>query len=94
MQEYNAPIEDILFVINNLKSDIKNSNDEYSDPELLKQIFEEAGKFSTNVLAPGYFLVIFFFAFKKRSFEIFDISITVNQNLSFSLNYHDNSFLL
>ena len=52
MQEYNAPIEDILFVINNLKSDIKNSNDEYSDPELLKQIFEEAGKFSTNVLAP------------------------------------------
>ena len=52
MQEYNAPIEDILFVIENLSSDIKNTNEEYSDPDLLKQIFEEAGKFSSNVLAP------------------------------------------
>ena len=46
MQEYNAPIEDILFVIENLSSDIKSTNEEYSDPDLLKQIFEEAGKFS------------------------------------------------
>ena len=52
MQEYNAPIEDILFVIENLSSDIKSTNEEYSDPDLLKQIFEEAGKFSSNVLAP------------------------------------------
>ena len=52
MQEYNAPIEDILFVIENLNSDIKSTNEEYSDPDLLKQIFEEAGKFSSNVLAP------------------------------------------
>ena len=52
MQEYNAPVEDILFVIENLSSDIKSTNEEYSDPDLLKQIFEEAGKFSSNVLAP------------------------------------------
>ena len=52
MQEYNAPIEDILFVINNLTSTIENNNEEYSDVELIKQIFEEAGKFATNILAP------------------------------------------
>ncbi len=52
MQEYNAPVEDILFVIENLSSDIKSTNEEYLDPDLLKQIFEEAGKFSSNVLAP------------------------------------------
>ena len=52
MQEYNAPIEDILFVLENLNSDTKSINEEYSDPDLLKQIFEEAGKFSSNVLAP------------------------------------------
>ena len=52
MQEYNAPIEDILIVIENLSSDIKSTNEEYLDPDLLKQIFEEAGKFSSNVLAP------------------------------------------
>ncbi len=52
MQEYNAPIEDILFVLNNIKSNAKSSNEEYSDPELLKQIFEESGKFASNVLAP------------------------------------------
>ena len=52
MQDYNAPIEDILFVINNLTSTSENKNEEYSDPELIKQIFEEAGKFASNVLAP------------------------------------------
>ena len=52
MQEYNAPIKDILFVINNLKSDTNSISDDYSDPDLIKQIFEEAGKFSSNVLAP------------------------------------------
>jgi 3-(methylthio)propanoyl-CoA dehydrogenase len=52
MQEYNAPIKDILFVLNNINSNIKNKNKEYSDPDLIKQIFEEAGKFASNVLAP------------------------------------------
>jgi len=52
MQEYNAPIEDILFVLNNVNSEVQNKNDEYSDPDLMKQIFEEAGKFASNVLAP------------------------------------------
>jgi len=52
MQEYNAPIEDILFVLNNVTSEVQNKNDEYSDPDLMKQIFEEAGKFASNVLAP------------------------------------------
>jgi len=52
MQEYNAPIEDILFVLNNINSKVENKNDEYSDPDLRKQIFEEAGKFASNVLAP------------------------------------------
>ena len=52
MQEYNAPIKDILFVLNNVNSEVQNKNDEYSDPDLMKQIFEEAGKFASNVLAP------------------------------------------
>ena len=52
MQDYTAPIEDILFVINNLTSTIENKNEEYSDPELIKQIFEESGKLASNVLAP------------------------------------------
>ena len=52
MHNYNAPIEDILFVINHLNSPTQNKNEEYSDTDLLKQIFEEAGKFASNVLAP------------------------------------------
>ncbi|MBH87960.1 MAG: acyl-CoA dehydrogenase [Pelagibacterales bacterium] len=52
MQEYNAPIEDILFVLNNINSKVENNSDEYSDPDLRKQIFEEAGKFASNILAP------------------------------------------
>ena len=52
MQDYSAPIEDILFVLNNLNSTSENENEEYSDPDLIKQIFEEAGKFASNVLAP------------------------------------------
>ena len=40
MQEYNAPIEDILFVLNNVSSEVQNKNDEYSDPDLMKQIFD------------------------------------------------------
>ncbi|HIK86936.1 MAG TPA: acyl-CoA dehydrogenase, partial [Alphaproteobacteria bacterium] len=52
MHNYNAPIEDILFVINHLNSPTQNKNEEYSDIDLLKQIFEEAGKFASNVLAP------------------------------------------
>ena len=42
MQEYNAPIKDILFVLNNVNSEVQNKNDEYSDADLMKQIFEEA----------------------------------------------------
>jgi len=52
MHDYNAPIEDILFVINHLNSPTQNKNKEYSDTDLLKQIFEEAGKFASNILAP------------------------------------------
>jgi len=52
MQEYNAPIEDILFVLNNINSKVENNSDEYADPGLRKQIFEEAGKFASNILAP------------------------------------------
>ena len=33
MQEYNAPIEDILFVINNLTSTIENNNEEYGNKQ-------------------------------------------------------------
>ncbi len=52
MQDYNAPIEEILFVINNLTSTSENKNEEYSDPELIKQIFEEAGKLWKQAAKP------------------------------------------
>ena len=52
MSDYKAPIKDIQFLINNLETDNKSSQNDFSDQELVSQIFEEAGKLATNVLAP------------------------------------------
>ena len=52
MSDYKAPIKDIQFLLNNLEIDDKSSRNDFSDQELVNQIFEEAGKLATNVLAP------------------------------------------
>ena len=52
MSDYKAPIKDIQFLINNLETDSQSSNNDFSDPELVNQIFEEAGKLASNVIAP------------------------------------------
>ena len=51
MSEYKAPIKDIQFLLKNITSK-ENNPSEYSDPELTNQIFQEAGKLASNVLAP------------------------------------------
>jgi alkylation response protein AidB-like acyl-CoA dehydrogenase len=51
MSEYKAPIKDIQFLLKNVTSKGNNPS-EYSDPELTNQIFQEAGKLASNVLAP------------------------------------------
>ena len=51
MSDYKAPIKDIQFLLNNLEIDDRSSRNDFSDKELVNQIFEEAGKLATNVLA-------------------------------------------